>query len=152
MNQSPPETTGARQDQIFLQLLHGSTIPYRTPRPEIRLIGLEICRLTNISEYHQLLTLEGRELQTGLLTLEGRELHAASYVPSTLSIFPRGCRNSELVAFKAEIGGEERGQSMHRAAIRPLYNSLRPSTHLVRPCMTHHRIFVNPVSTLYTFD
>ena len=74
------------------------------------------------------------------------------YVPGTLLIFPRGCRNSGLVALIAEIGGEERGQSMHRAEIRPLHISLRPSTHLVRPCMTHHRIFVNPASTLYTYD
>ena len=64
-NQNPPEATGARQNEIFLQLLDGSTIPYCIPRPEIRLIGLEICRLTNISVYHQLLTLEGRELHTG---------------------------------------------------------------------------------------
>ena len=65
MNQSLAAATGARQDQIFLQLLDGSTIPYCTLRPEIRLIGLEICRLTNMSVYHQLLTLEGRELHTG---------------------------------------------------------------------------------------
>jgi len=65
MNQSLAAATGARQDQIFLQLLDGSTIPYYTLRPEIQLIGLEICRLTNISVYHQLPTLEGRELHTG---------------------------------------------------------------------------------------
>jgi len=79
MNQSPPEATGARQDQIFLQLLDGSTILHCTPRPEIQLIGLEICRLTNISVYHQLFTLERREMQTGLLTLEGRELHTVAH-------------------------------------------------------------------------
>ena len=65
MNKSLAEVTGVRQDQIFLQLLGGSTIPYCTPRPEIRFIGLEICRRTNISVYHQLLTLECHELHTG---------------------------------------------------------------------------------------
>ena len=65
MNQSLAAATGARQDQIFLQLLDGSTIPYCTLRPEIRLIGLEICSLTNISVYPQLFTLEGRKLRTG---------------------------------------------------------------------------------------
>ena len=54
-----------------------------------------------------------------------------SYVPSTLSNFTQGCRNSELVASIAKIGGAEGGQSMHRAANRPLQSSLRPSTQFI---------------------
>ena len=65
MNQSLTAATGAREDQIFLQLLDCSTIPYCKLRPEIQLIRMVICRLTNISVYHQLLTLEGRKLHTG---------------------------------------------------------------------------------------
>jgi len=65
MNQSPPAATGAREVQIFLQLLDGSTIPYCTLRPEIWLIREEICRRTNISVFNQRLTLGGRELHTG---------------------------------------------------------------------------------------
>jgi hypothetical protein len=63
-----------------------------------------------------------------------------SYVPSPLSTFPRGFRNSELVALIVEFGGAEGGQSMHRATIRPLHrdNSLRPSTHMASLCMTTH--------------
>ena len=90
-DQSPPEATGARQNHIFLQLLDGSTIPYCTPRPEIRLIGLEICRLTNISVYHQLLTLEGRELHTGDIIPPNCRFSTTRRAPVTWPIPMPGC-------------------------------------------------------------
>jgi hypothetical protein len=65
MNQSPPEATTAEMTEIFLQLPDGSTIPYRTLRPDIGLIRQEICRRTSISVFNQRLTLAGRELHRG---------------------------------------------------------------------------------------
>ena len=63
-DQSPPEATGARQNHIFLQLQDGSisSIPYCTLLPEIR---QEIRRRTNIPVFNQRLTLADRELHTG---------------------------------------------------------------------------------------
>jgi len=62
---SSPAATGAREVQIFVKLLYGSTFTIRTLGPEIGLIREEILRHTDITVVQQRLTLGAHELQTG---------------------------------------------------------------------------------------